>query len=87
MLREPRAQPQFLEHACIATQMLSKRRQLFDLKDYYVAVSAEYDRKSELLRHKEDSLALREFSFQNDLVKFEAFSKENESKHVRASKK
>ena len=70
------AEPEFLKHACDATRILAKRRQLFDLKERY----AKEKEKLSLLDEKETDLTRREAEFKDELMKFEKNAKENESK-------
>lgn len=87
MERQPRTQPEFLEHACIATRMLDKRRQLFDLKHEFAAQRSKYDEQCVILQQKEELLNQRVLVFQDSIVKFELLSKEHESKCERAAKR
>lgn len=80
-------QPQFLEHACVATRMLNKRRQLFDVKEILIARKAEYDKKMEEFKLQEEELGIKDLKFQQSLVKFQLFSKENEIRQQRAAKR
>jgi hypothetical protein len=58
------AQPQFLEHACDATRILSKRRQLYDIKERVTTEKENFDRQILILQQKEDELTKRELDFQ-----------------------
>jgi hypothetical protein len=87
MASKHQSQPDFLQHACIATRMIDKRRQLFDLQLKLDAEKVEYDRKCNLLQQKEEDYRRRDLAFQQSLVKFEAFSKKNESTYLRSSKR
>lgn len=88
MTRADRTQPEFLEHACIATRMIDKRRHLFDIEEKLKAEKIDYDRKSELLRREEEDHHLRDIEFQQNLIKFEkAFIVKKESAYLRASKR
>jgi hypothetical protein len=58
------AQPQFLEHACDATRILSKRRQLYDIKERVTTEKENFDRQNLILQQKEDELTKRELDFQ-----------------------
>jgi hypothetical protein len=87
MAKARRSQPEFLEHACIATRLLDGRRQLFDVKERFNEAKAEYELKSEILRQKEEEHRHRDLEFQANLIKFEAFSKKNESAYLRATKR
>ncbi|KAL7509009.1 hypothetical protein ACHAXN_006043 [Cyclotella atomus] len=80
MAKAHRSQPEFLQHACIATRLLDGRRQLFDLKERFNEAKAEYDLS-------ENDYQRRDLEFQANLVKYEAFSKKNESAYLRATKR
>jgi hypothetical protein len=58
------AQPQFLEHACDATRILSKRRQLHDIKERVATEKENFDRQNLILQQKIDELTKRELDFQ-----------------------
>ena len=80
MTTEPPTEPQFLQHAGDSTRILSKHRQLFDIKEKYAEEKAAYDDQVELLQAKEDALAKRDLEFQARLVRLKNFAKENELK-------
>jgi hypothetical protein len=56
--------PKFLENACDATRILSKRRQLYDIKEKVAVEKENFDRQSLILLQKEDELTKREIDFQ-----------------------
>ena len=72
------AEPEFLKHACDATRILAKRRQLIDLKERY----AKEKEMLSLLDEREADLTRREAEFEDKLMKFEKNAKENESKET-----
>ena len=82
-----RSRPEFLEHACIATRMIDKRRQLFDLQLKVNAEKAKYHEQCQSLCRDEEDFQRRDLEFKQSLVKFEAFSKKNESIYKRATKR
>ena len=57
-------QVQFLENACDATRMLSKRRQLFDIKERFATEKGKYDEKCKILEQKEAEQSKRDLDFQ-----------------------
>lgn len=61
---EPQEQLPFLENACDATRMLSKRRTLFDIKERFAAEKAKYDEHCKILEEKEAELTKRDLEFQ-----------------------
>lgn len=79
--------PQFLEHACDATRILNKRRQLFDIKERFVTEKAKYDERCKQLRQAEADLSKRDLEFQAKLVRFEIFTKDNESKQKKLARR
>ncbi|KAL3776800.1 hypothetical protein ACHAW5_006219 [Stephanodiscus triporus] len=78
--REPK--PQFLEHACDSTRILSKKRELYDIKERVAIEKESFDRKSLILQQKEDELAKRELDFQSKLALFDASNKESAAKET-----
>lgn len=81
------AEPEFLENACIATRMLSRRRQLYELKETLVTLKKEFHAKISDYEQQEEQLRKKDLQFQESLVKFESFCKENESKQLRTAKR
>jgi len=78
-MRNSTDQPGFLKHACIATRMIDKRRQLFDLQEQFNKEKVKYDKKNEILLREEEEYKRQDFEFQHNLLKFEAFAKNNAS--------
>ena len=76
-------QPPFLNHACVATRLLDKRRQMNDVKDLLIVRRAEYERSCEGLRQEEEELEANELKFQQSLF---IFPNENEGKQLRAAR-
>ncbi len=56
--------PKFLDNACDATRILSKRRQLYDIKEKVAVEKENFDRENLILQRKEDELTKRELDFQ-----------------------
>lgn len=81
------AEPEFLEHACIATRMLNRRRQLYELKEIIFTLKEESHAKIRDYEQREEQLRQKDLQFQESLKKFEFFSKENKSKQLRAAKR
>lgn len=81
------SKPEFLEHACIATRMIDKRRQLFDLQLKVNEEKVEHYKKCQTLCQEEEDFQRRDLEFEQSLVKFEAFSKKNEFNYKRATKR
>ena len=61
-------QPEFLEHAGDSTRILSKKRQLFDMKEKYAAEKAKYDEKIKQLEMQEADLKKRDLDFQAKVI-------------------
>ena len=87
MATEASNQPQFLKHACDATRMLNKRRQLFDIKERFAVEKAMYDERCEVLRQREEELSKRDLEFQTKLIRFNLFIKENELKQKKLTRR
>jgi hypothetical protein len=65
MLTSPNERPpKFLENACDATRILSKRRQLYDINENVAVEKEKFDRQCLILQQKEDELTKRELNFQ-----------------------
>lgn len=58
------SQPPFLEHACDATRMLNKRRQLFDIKERFAAEELEYGERCKALEAREAEIRSKDLEFQ-----------------------
>jgi hypothetical protein len=66
MTSNPNApKPQFLEHACDSTRILSKKRELYDIKERVAIEKENFERKSLILQQKEDELTTRDLDFQS----------------------
>jgi len=77
--------PKFLEHACIATRMIDKRRQLFDLQETFHVEKKNHDAKLAILKQKEDEYERQDMEFQKKLIHFENNNKE--SAYTRATQR
>eukprot|EP00957_Ditylum_brightwellii_P077246 5870114-Ditylum_brightwellii.AAC.1 len=77
----------FLEHACTATRMLEKRRQLFEVQEALEAQKEDFARKGDAFRRREEALRKKDLRLQESLIKFNKFLQENESKRTRAIKR
>lgn len=87
MREQSQSNPKFLEHACIATRMIDKRRRLFDLQEKFHVEKRNHDVKLSTLKQKEDDYKRRDLDFQKSLIQFEALSKDNESAYTRATQR
>lgn len=77
----------FLDHACTATRMLEKRRQLFEVQEALESQKDEFARKGDAFRRREEALRRKDLKLQESLIKFNKFLQENESKRTRADKR
>ncbi len=57
-------QPEFLEHAGDSTRILSKRRELFDMKEKYAVEKVKYDERCQQVELQEADLKKRDLEFQ-----------------------
>ena len=79
-------QPQFLEHACDATRILNKRRQLFDIKERHEHEKKEYDAKCKVVEEKNKEITKRDLEFQAKVVRAE-FAKDSKAKQEKLAQR
>ena len=80
-------QPQFLEHACDATRILNKRRQLFDIKERHEHEKKEYDAKCKVVEEKNKEITKRDLEFQAKVVRAELFAKDSKAKQEKLAQR
>lgn len=76
-----------LEHVSPATRLLEKRKQMQEVQDALDAQKAEYARKEEIFKRREENLRKKDLELQEALVLFNKFLKENEAKRRRADRR
>eukprot|EP00743_Colponemidia_sp_Colp-15_P001978 GILK01002151.1.p1 GENE.GILK01002151.1~~GILK01002151.1.p1 ORF type:complete len:392 (+),score=107.62 GILK01002151.1:77-1177(+) len=76
-----------LENVSPATRLLEKRRQMYEVQDALDAQKEEFQRREENFRRKEETLRQRDLTLQEQLIKFNKFLQDNESKRNRAEKR
>lgn len=76
-----------LEDVSPATRLLEKRRQMFEVQEALETQKEEFARREELFKRREDSLRKSDLDLQQNLIKFNKFLQENDSKTARAEKK
>lgn len=76
-----------LEHVSPATRLLEKRRLMFEVQEALEAQKAEFNRKEEMFRRREEGLKKKDLELQESLIRFSKFLQENDSKRTRAEKK
>eukprot|EP00775_Hariotina_reticulata_P008951 gene8951-9127_t len=79
--------PLMLEHASPSTQLLEKRRQMFEVQEALELQKQEFARKEEAFRKREEALKKKDLELQESLIRFSKFLQENDSKRARAEKK
>jgi len=74
----------FPNHACTATRILEKRRQLLEIQDALEEQKDDFARKVDTFQRREDALRKKDLRLQDSLIKFNKFLQDNESKRTRA---
>lgn len=87
--QKPRALPQtlVLDHVSPATRLLEKRRQMFEVQEALEAQKADFNKKEETFKRREEALKMKDLELQESLIRFSKFLQENDSKRARAEKK
>lgn len=80
-------QAQFLANACDSTRLLAKRRELFDIKERLAKEKEEYNKRCQRTSDIEADLSKRDLEFQEKLVRFKLFTKENESEKEKLARR
>jgi DNA repair exonuclease SbcCD ATPase subunit len=76
-----------LEDVSPATRLLEKRRQMFEVQEALETQKEEFARREELFKRREDALRKQDLELQQQLIRFNKFLQENDSKTARADKK
>jgi len=81
--------PQHLatDHISQATRLLEKRREMYEKQEALDAKKEEFERKEDQLKRREESLKQKDLELQEQLIKFNVFLQENETKRTRGEKK
>ncbi|KAF4658605.1 Coiled-coil domain containing 42 [Perkinsus chesapeaki] len=66
------------------TQLLEKRREMYEVDDALEAQKSKYAAEEETFRNKEDQLRAKDLQLQHQLIKFNKFLQDNEGKRRRA---
>jgi len=77
----------FNDHACTATRILEKRRQLSDVQEALETRKEHFYQQTEVFQRRECMLREKDLRLQESLVKFDKFLKDNETKRARAMKR
>ncbi|XP_006005487.1 coiled-coil domain-containing protein 42 homolog [Latimeria chalumnae] len=70
-----------------ASQLLEKRREVFEMDQAYAAQKEEFQMKMESFQQRRNDLRKKEQELKDSFFKFDKFLKENDSKKIRAFKK
>eukprot|EP00033_Pygsuia_biforma_P001882 GCRY01002103.1.p1 GENE.GCRY01002103.1~~GCRY01002103.1.p1 ORF type:complete len:295 (+),score=62.79 GCRY01002103.1:139-1023(+) len=70
-----------------ATELLEKRREMFEVQAALDAQKEEYEANEERIKRREEDLRKRDLELQESLVKFNKFLMENDAKRARAERK
>ena len=65
-----------LEHVSPATRLLEKRRLMFEVQEALEAQKAEFNRKEEMFRRREEGLKKKDLELQESLIRFSKFLQE-----------
>eukprot|EP00744_Colponema_vietnamica_P002739 GILI01004263.1.p1 GENE.GILI01004263.1~~GILI01004263.1.p1 ORF type:complete len:390 (-),score=71.17 GILI01004263.1:849-2018(-) len=76
-----------LDNVSPSTRLLEKRRQMYEVQDALDQQKEEFARREENFRRKEEQLRKRDLELQEQLIKFNKFLQDNESKRSRAEKR
>ncbi|KAJ1485775.1 hypothetical protein T484DRAFT_1619896 [Baffinella frigidus] len=76
-----------LEDVSPATRLLEKRRQMFEVQEALETQKEEFARREELFKRREEALRKQDLELQQQLIRFNKFLQENDSKTARAEKK
>ncbi|CAG2203986.1 unnamed protein product [Mytilus edulis] len=75
------------DHLTPATRLLEKRREMAEVDQALLAQKEEFQMKMESLQQRREELERKECDLKEQLLKFDHFLKENDSKKARALKK
>merc|ERR1711907_259059 len=76
-----------LDHVSPATRLLEKRRQKIDVQEALEAQKADFARREEQFQRREQIIKKKDLELQENLIRFNKFLQENDTKRTRAEKK
>lgn len=76
-----------LDHVSPATRLLEKRRQKIDVQEALEAQKADFQRREEQFQRREQIIKKKDLELQENLIRFNKFLQENDTKRTRAEKK
>jgi hypothetical protein len=77
-------EPSFVEHACTATRIMLKRRQLLEAKEAFKALKYDVLRYEEEFKLREEALHEKQRQMEESRIRYEEKIQENESKRAKA---
>merc|ERR1711907_502953 len=76
-----------LDHVSPATRLLEKRRQKIVVQEALEAQKADFARREEQFQRREQIIKKKDLELQENLIRFNKFLQENDTKRTRAEKK
>lgn len=76
-----------LDHVSPATRLLEKRRQKIEVQEALEAQKADFARREEQFQRREQIIKKKDLELQENLIRFNKFLQENDTKRTRADKK
>jgi len=76
-----------LDHVSPATRLLEKRRQKIEVQEALEAQKADFERREEQFQRREQIIKKKDLELQENLIRFNKFLQENDTKRTRAEKK
>jgi len=76
-----------LDHVSPATRLLEKRRQKIEVQEALEAQKADFSRREEQFWRREQIIKKKDLDLQENLIRFNKFLQENDTKRTRAEKK
>merc|ERR1711907_400428 len=76
-----------LDHVSPATRLLEKRRQKIEVQEALEAQKADFARREEQFQRREQIIKKKDLELQENLIRFNKFLQENDTKRTRAEKK
>jgi hypothetical protein len=84
---EPNTQGLPLEGVSPATKLLEKRRLMYEIQEAFERAKDDEKQREEVFKNKEAQLRARDLFIQEQLINFNKFLQENESKKLKADKR
>merc|ERR1711907_401959 len=75
-----------LDHVSPATRLLEKRRQKIEVQEALEAQKADFARREEQFQRREQIIKKKDLELQENLIRFNKFLQENDTKRTRAEK-